>query len=72
MSRFDLSIKFPLPNEKERGLIFASYAQHLSSEDITYLAGDYYYIIYNINIIYIIYNINIILIHFFFFFFSKQ
>lgn len=38
ISRFDQSIHFPLPNEKERAAIFANYARHLAQEDYAALA----------------------------------
>ncbi len=38
ISRFDQTIHFPLPNEKERAAIFARYAKHLSDEELLPLA----------------------------------
>lgn len=38
ISRFDQTIHFPLPNEKERAAIFSRYAKHLSDEELTPLA----------------------------------
>lgn len=37
VNRFDQTIRFPLPNEKERAAIFANYATHLSAEETTAL-----------------------------------
>lgn len=34
LSRFDISIHFPLPNPEERKAIFANYAQHLSQKEL--------------------------------------
>lgn len=39
LSRFDQIIKFPYPNEQERGSIFSNYAIHLSEEESLYLAS---------------------------------
>ncbi|HNR90605.1 MAG TPA: ATP-binding protein [Spirochaetota bacterium] len=39
ISRFDQSIYFPLPNERERAAILANYAAHLSDEERAGLAG---------------------------------
>ncbi|HEY1405358.1 MAG TPA: AAA family ATPase, partial [Spirochaetota bacterium] len=38
ISRFDQTIHFPLPNDKERGAIFARYAKHLSDDELAPLA----------------------------------
>jgi len=38
LSRFDISIEFPLPNMDERQAIFRNYAQHLSEEGLIALA----------------------------------
>ncbi|HNX59501.1 MAG TPA: ATP-binding protein, partial [Spirochaetota bacterium] len=38
ISRFDQTIHFPLPNEKERAAIFSRYAKHLSDEELVPLA----------------------------------
>ncbi len=42
VSRFDQTIHFPLPNEKERAAIFGNYAAHLSQEELDALgrAGE--------------------------------
>ncbi len=39
ISRFDQSIHFPLPNEKERAAIFSNYAIHLKEEELMTIAG---------------------------------
>jgi ATPase family associated with various cellular activities (AAA) len=38
LSRFDISIEFPLPDVNERQAIFANYAMHLSPEELTTLS----------------------------------
>lgn len=38
-SRFDLSVKFSLPDERQRGAIFALYTRHLSQADQSTLAS---------------------------------
>lgn len=38
LSRFDQTIFFPLPNDKERAAIFGNYAKHLNDEDLMELA----------------------------------
>ncbi len=38
ISRFDQTIFFPLPNEKERAAIFKNYAIHLKDEELTVIA----------------------------------
>ena len=38
ISRFDQTIHFPLPNDRERGAIFSNYATHLSETELTGLA----------------------------------
>lgn len=38
-SRFDLSIRYELPNERTRHAVFARYAQQLSDDDLAQLAG---------------------------------
>jgi len=38
ISRFDQTINFPLPNEKERAAIFGNYATHLGEEELLTLA----------------------------------
>ncbi|MGL4368564.1 MAG: AAA family ATPase, partial [Spirochaetota bacterium] len=38
ISRFDQTISFPLPNEKERAAIFGNYARHLEAGDLLVLA----------------------------------
>jgi hypothetical protein len=38
ISRFDQTIHFPLPNDRERAAIFSRYAKHLSEEDLASLA----------------------------------
>ncbi|MFH0977619.1 MAG: ATP-binding protein [Spirochaetota bacterium] len=38
ISRFDQSIHFPLPNEKERAAIFSNYAMHLKPEELAVIA----------------------------------
>jgi len=40
MSRFDLSISFPLPKERARVMIFNQYAKHLSTDDLRVLAAE--------------------------------
>ncbi|PLW79550.1 hypothetical protein C0585_07190 [Candidatus Woesearchaeota archaeon] len=40
LSRFDLSINFPLPNESERYSIFSGYAKHLDTTNLEYLAKN--------------------------------
>ena len=39
LSRFDQSIRFPLPNAEERAEIFGGYARHLSPEDLQGIAA---------------------------------
>lgn len=39
LSRFDQIIKFPYPNEQERGAIFSNYAIHLSEEECLHLGS---------------------------------
>jgi AAA+ superfamily predicted ATPase len=39
ISRFDVSLHFSLPNEKERKMIFSNYAKHLSDSDLEKLAA---------------------------------
>jgi SpoVK/Ycf46/Vps4 family AAA+-type ATPase len=38
ISRFDQTIHFPLPNEKERAAIFSNYAKHLTDEELLVIA----------------------------------
>ena len=38
LSRFDISISFPLPSEEERAQILSVYATHLSTDDLKQLA----------------------------------
>ena len=38
LSRFDQTIHFPLPNEKERAAIFSNYAKHLTEEELGVIA----------------------------------
>ncbi len=40
VSRFDQSIHFPLPNEKERAAIFSNYAQHLDADQCALLGKE--------------------------------
>lgn len=40
VSRFDQSIHFPLPNEKERASIFGNYAHHLGAEELALLGKE--------------------------------
>lgn len=40
ISRFDLSIVFPLPNAEERAAIFGNYAKHLADEELKRLGLD--------------------------------
>ena len=40
ISRFDQTIHFPLPNEKERAAIFSRYARHLNEDDLASLAAQ--------------------------------
>ncbi len=40
LSRFDLTIHFPLPDLSERAAIFGQYAKHLKQEDLMDIAGE--------------------------------
>lgn len=40
LSRFDLSLYFPLPNNEERKAIFSNYAKHIQDSDLERLANN--------------------------------